>query len=55
MTDLSKPLRLTLKEKATIGDIITDHELRSRDGTIKRLYRLNDNKLVESVLMPYSD
>ena len=27
----------------------------SKDGTCKRLYRLQDNKLIESVLMPYRD
>ena len=39
MTDLSKVLRSKLSESATIGDISIDHELQSRDGTIKRLYR----------------
>lgn len=30
-------------------------EQRSHDGTIKRLYRLHDGQLIESVLMPYDD
>ena len=30
-------------------------EQESRDGTRKRLLRLHDGQLIESVLMPYSD
>ena len=29
--------------------------VRSKDGTIKRAYRLEDGQLIESVLMPYED
>lgn len=28
---------------------------RSKDGTIKRAYRLKDGQVIESVLMPYED
>jgi 23S rRNA (adenine2503-C2)-methyltransferase len=33
----------------------TTTEKKSRDGTVKRLYRLPDGQLIEAVLMPYDD
>lgn len=55
MTDLPKALRERLGAEATVGTLAPAAEQRSGDGTIKRLYRLSDGHLVESVLMPYDD
>ena len=55
MTNLPKALRETLKQSFCFGTLSIDLEQVSKDGTCKRLYRLHDNKLVESVLMPYKD
>ncbi len=55
MTNLPKSLRERLEQETTLGvlDVVT--EQRSHDGTIKRLYRLPDEQLIESVLMQYDD
>jgi 23S rRNA (adenine2503-C2)-methyltransferase len=53
MTDLPKGLRERLAAEATVGTLEIAAQQDSRDGTIKRLYRLPDGQLVESVLMPY--
>ncbi len=53
MSDLPKALRARLQEEATLGTMEIATEQRASDGTIKRLYALNDGQLVESVLMPY--
>lgn len=55
MTNLPKPLRERLASETTLGtlDIVTERS--SRDGTVKRLYKLPDGQLIESVLMPYDD
>jgi 23S rRNA (adenine2503-C2)-methyltransferase len=55
MTDLPRPLRSDLAARCRIGTMVEDAEQTSRDGTIKRLYRLPDGQLIESVLMPYKD
>lgn len=55
MTNLPKALRERLEEEATLGVMTLVTEQRSKDGTIKRLYRLPDGQLIESVLMPYDD
>ena len=56
MVNIPKKLRDTLKEYATLeGSLQLDCELRSKDGTIKRAYRLHDGQIIESVLMPYDD
>ena len=55
MTDLPKALRERLERDATVGTLTCVTEQSSRDGTRKRLYRLPDEQLVESVLMPYAD
>lgn len=55
MTDLPRALRARLEEETTLGTLTVEAEQRSRDGTIKRLYRLSDGQLVESVLMSYDD
>ena len=55
MSDLPKALRAVLKQQATLGSLTVAAEQQSRDGTVKRLYRLHDGHLVESVLMKYAD
>ena len=55
MTNLPKNLRETLSQQFCFGTLRIDMEQVSKDGTCKRLYRLHDNKLIESVLMPYRD
>jgi 23S rRNA (adenine2503-C2)-methyltransferase len=55
MTNLSKPLRERLKAETLLGALEVAAERSSRDGTVKRLYRLPDGQLIESVLMPYDD
>jgi 23S rRNA (adenine2503-C2)-methyltransferase len=55
MTNLSKNLRARLEAEATLGQLQLVTEQSSRDGTVKRLYRLHDGQLIESVLMPYDD
>jgi 23S rRNA (adenine2503-C2)-methyltransferase len=55
MTDLPRALRERLAAETQVGGLTVDTEQQSRDGTVKRLYRLADGQLVESVLMPYDD
>lgn len=55
MTDLPVALRERLSAEATLGVLALDAEQESADGTRKRLYRLPDGQLIESVLMPYAD
>lgn len=55
MTNLPKALREKLQAHASFGTLSLATEQTSKDGTIKRLYRLTDGQLIESVLMPYSD
>jgi 23S rRNA (adenine2503-C2)-methyltransferase len=55
MTNLSKNLRARLKAETTLGNLQIVTEQSSQDGTVKRLYRLHDGQLIESVLMPYDD
>ncbi|MEZ4315966.1 MAG: 23S rRNA (adenine(2503)-C(2))-methyltransferase RlmN [Myxococcota bacterium] len=55
MTDLPKGLRAKLADETVLGALEVATEQRSKDGTIKRLYRLTDGKLIETVLMPYED
>ena len=55
MTDLSRTLRAMLDAHTTLGTLTVAAEQQSRDGTMKRLYRLHDGHLVESVLMKYAD
>lgn len=44
-----------LAEVAALGELELAAQQVSRDGTIKRVYRLSDGQLIESVLMPYAD
>ncbi len=55
MTSLPVGLRERLKAETTLGSLTVATEQRSKDGTIKRLFRLEDGQLIESVLMPYDD
>lgn len=55
MQNIPKALKVLLKDHATMGSLLLDCELVSKDGTIKRAYRLSDGQLIESVLMPYED
>ncbi len=55
MTNLSKELREKLKEVATINRIEPTHQQKSKDGTIKFLFKLQDegkDYKVEAVLIP---
>lgn len=55
MANLPKSLRDRLKAETTLGTLEIAAERSSKDGTVKRLYRLPDGQLIESVLMPYDD
>lgn len=55
MTNLPQPLRERLKAETVIGMLQIVADQSSKDGTHKRLYRLHDGQLIESVLMPYDD
>ena len=53
MTDLSKELIQKLKDNYYIKNLEVANLLKSKDGTIKYLFRLNDGNCIESVLMQY--
>lgn len=55
MHNLARPLRDRLSAEFTLGVLELETELSSSDGTVKRLYRLHDGQLIESVLMEYDD
>jgi 23S rRNA (adenine2503-C2)-methyltransferase len=55
MTELPKSLRAFLKDHARIQVVKTEKILTSEDGTRKFLFRLSDDLLVESVLIPEKD
>jgi len=55
MKNLPKELRTRLEAETTLGTLNMVTEQVSSDGTIKRLYKLPDGQLIESVLMPYDD
>ena len=55
MKNLPKALRETLKEHVQLGALHLEVQLESKDGTVKRAYKLWDGQLIESVLMPYED
>jgi 23S rRNA (adenine2503-C2)-methyltransferase len=55
MRNLPTTLREKLAAETRIGALTLATEQESRDGTIKRLYRLDDGQLIESVLMEYDD
>ncbi len=55
MRNLPSATKAKLAEVAVLGELAVAAQQVSRDGTIKRLYRLLDGQLIESVLMPYAD
>ena len=55
MSNLPKALREKLVAETVLGTLQLEAEQVSVDGTIKRLYRLPDGQLIESVLMEYDD
>jgi len=55
MSNLPKTLRTRLEVETALGELQIVAEQSSHDGTVKRLYRLYDGQLIESVLMPYDD
>ena len=55
MLNIPLKLRTQLDQFSSMGSLTLDTELVSKDGTIKRAYRLHDDQLIESVLMPYED
>ena len=56
MTNLPGPLRDRLAAETRIGGMEQAAEQLSSDGqTVKRLFRLPDGQLIESVLMEYDD
>jgi 23S rRNA (adenine2503-C2)-methyltransferase len=54
MTDLSKPDRARLAEMAHIATLALGSDRTSEDGTRKFIFRLDDGKAIESVLIPDS-
>ncbi len=55
MRNLPSTLRERLATETRIGAMTLAAEQTSRDGTVKRLYRLDDGQLIETVLMEYDD
>jgi len=55
MTNLSLQLRKKLKQKYIFQELNLTDKKRSRDGTEKLLFRLDDNKLIETVIIPEGD
>ena len=53
MTDLSKDLVKKLNEKFYIKNLEMKNFQKSKDGTIKFLFQLNDGHAIESVIMKY--
>jgi 23S rRNA (adenine2503-C2)-methyltransferase len=55
MTDLPAPLRVALAGRVPLSTLELERESRSRDGTVKALFRTADGHPVEAVLMRYRD
>ena len=55
MSSLPRETILKLGESTRLGVLELAAQRLSKDGTEKRLYRLPDGQLIESVLMPYDD
>lgn len=55
ITEFSKDLRARLSGIARLSKLQIEERLRSRDGTEKFLFRLEDGELIESVLIPDED
>ncbi|HIJ79113.1 MAG TPA: 23S rRNA (adenine(2503)-C(2))-methyltransferase RlmN [Deltaproteobacteria bacterium] len=52
MTDISKEVRSQLAEKSFFSNLQPEIEERSKDGSVKYAFRLEDGKVIESVLIP---
>jgi 23S rRNA (adenine2503-C2)-methyltransferase len=55
MTTLPARLRRALADAAPFSTLALEREARSRDGTVKALFRTREGHPVEAVLMPYRD
>jgi 23S rRNA (adenine2503-C2)-methyltransferase len=55
MTNIPAPLRAALADQVPFSSLLLDEESRSRDGTVKALFRTPDGHPVEAVLMRYRD
>ena len=55
MTNLPSALRAQLAERVPLSTLTVEREARSRDGTVKALFRTHDGRAVEAVLMRYRD
>src|SRR5436305_610750 len=55
MTDVPAALRDVLAERLPFSTLKVEAEARSRDGTVKTLFRTADGRPVEAVLMRYRD
>jgi 23S rRNA (adenine2503-C2)-methyltransferase len=55
MTDLARPLRVKLETVAFLPFLHPDLVLKSDDGTMKFLWKLEDGFVIESVLIPDED
>jgi 23S rRNA (adenine2503-C2)-methyltransferase len=55
MTDLPAALRKRLAEQVPFASLAVEQEAKSRDGTLKVLFRTGDGHPVEAVLMRYRD
>ena len=52
MSNLSQEVRSMLEERASLGTLSIVQERRSKDGTLKVLFELQDGLRIESVLIP---
>ncbi len=52
MADLNRPFREQLKKHCTLSELTVEQRSASEDGTEKLLYRLDDEKTIEGVLIP---
>jgi 23S rRNA (adenine2503-C2)-methyltransferase len=55
MTNVPAPLRRALSDEVPFSTLEVADEARSRDGTVKALFRTHDGHPVEAVLMRYRD
>ncbi len=55
MTNVPASLRAALADELPFSTLTVEHEARSRDGTVKVLFRTADGHPVEAVLMRYRD
>jgi 23S rRNA (adenine2503-C2)-methyltransferase len=55
MTDVPLRLRCALTDRVPFSSLTVEHEAHAADGTIKTLFRTQDGRPVEAVLMRYRD